>query len=301
MAFDEIEIRSDEVSELLKKQVLDFKREVDIYETGTALQVGDGIARVQGLSNVMANELVEFPNCVIGMVLNLEEDNVGCILFGDDQLIKEGDPVKRTQRIAECAVGDGMLGRVVDSLGRPVDGKGPIKGAEARPIEKKAPGVVQRQPVDEPMYTGLKVIDSMFPIGRGQRELIIGDRQTGKTAVAIDAILNQKGQDVACIYVAIGQKGSTVAKTVATLEERGAMEYTTVVVASASSPAPMQFLAPYGGATMGEFYRDNGKHALVVYDDLTKHAVAYRQLSLNLRRPPGREAYPGDVFYLHSR
>ncbi len=301
MAFDEVTIRADEVSELLKQQVLGFKREVDIYETGTALQVGDGIARVQGLSNVMANELVEFPNDVVGMVLNLEEDNVGCILFGDDQLIKEGDPVKRTQRIVECAVGDGLLGRVVDSLGRPIDGKGPIIGAESRPIEKKAPGVVERQPVNEPMYTGLKVIDSMFPIGRGQRELIIGDRQTGKTAVAIDAIINQKDQDMVCIYVAIGQKGSTVAKTVATLEEYGAMAYTTVVVASASTAAPMQFLAPYGGATIGEYYRDSGKHALVIYDDLTKHAVAYRQLSLNLRRPPGREAYPGDVFYLHSR
>ena len=301
MAFDEITIRADEVSELLKQQVLDYKREVDIYETGTALQVGDGIARVQGLSNVMANELVEFPNDVVGMVLNLEEDNVGCILFGDDQLIKEGDPVKRTGRIVECAVGDGMLGRVVDSLGRPIDGKGAIVGAESRPIETKAPGVVQRQPVNEPMYTGLKVIDSMFPIGRGQRELIIGDRQTGKTAVALDAIINQKGQDMICIYVAVGQKGSTIAKTVATLEEYGAMEYTTVVVASASTPAPMQFLAPYGGATMGEYYRDSGRHALVIYDDLTKHAVAYRQLSLNLRRPPGREAYPGDVFYLHSR
>ena len=301
MALDAIEIRADEVSALLKKQVLEFKREVDIYETGTVIQVGDGIARVHGLSNVMSSELVEFPNEVIGMVLNLEEDNVGCILFGDDTLIKEGDTVKRTQRVAETAVGDGLLGRLVDPLGRPIDGKGPITNVDARPIEQKAPGVLQRQPVSEPMYTGLKVVDSMFPIGRGQRELIIGDRQTGKTAVAVDAIINQKGQDVVCIYVAIGQKGSTVAKTVATLEEHGAMDYTIVVAASASSPAPMQFLAPYAGATMGEFYRDNGKHALAVYDDLSKHAVAYRQLSLNLRRPPGREAYPGDVFYLHAR
>jgi len=301
MALDAIEIRADEVSELLKQQVLEFKREVDIYETGTVIQVGDGIARVHGLSNVMMSELVEFPNDVIGMVLNLEEDNVGCILFGNDQLIKEGDSVKRTQRIAECAVGDGLLGRVVDPLGRPIDGKGPLTNVESRPIEQKAPGVLQRQPVSEPMYTGLKVVDSMFPIGRGQRELIIGDRQTGKTAVAVDAIINQKGQDVVCIYVAIGQKGSTVAKTVAILEESGAMEYTIVVASSASTPAPMQFLAPYAGAAMGEFYRDNGKHALAVYDDLSKHAVAYRQLSLNLRRPPGREAYPGDVFYLHSR
>ena len=301
MALDALEVRADEVSELLKKQVLDFKREVDIYETGTIIQVGDGIARVHGLSNVMAGELVELPNDVVGMVLNLEEDNVGCILFGDDTQVKEGDSVRRTQKIAECTVGDGLLGRVVDPLGRPVDGKGPIENPETRPIERKAPGVIQRQPVSEPMYTGLKVIDSMFAVGRGQRELIIGDRQTGKTAVAVDAIINQKGQDVACIYVAIGQKGSTVAKTVKTLEDAGAMEYTVVVSAPASSPAPMQYMAPYAGAAMGEFYRDNGRHALAVYDDLSKHAVAYRQLSLNLRRPPGREAYPGDVFYLHSR
>ena len=301
MALDALEVRADEVSELLKKQVLDFKREVDIYETGTIIQVGDGIARVHGLSNVMAGELVELPNDVVGMVLNLEEDNVGCILFGDDTQVKEGDSVRRTQKIAECTVGDGLLGRVVDPLGRPVDGKGPIENPETRPIERKAPGVIQRQPVSEPMYTGLKVIDSMFAVGRGQRELIIGDRQTGKTAVAVDAIINQKGQDVACIYVAIGQKGSTVAKTVKTLEDAGAMEYTVVVSAPASSPAPMQYMAPYAGAAMGEFYRDNGRHALAVYDDLSKHAVAYRQLSLNLRRPPGREAYPGDVFYVHSR
>lgn len=301
MALDALEVRADEVSELLKKQVLDFKREVDIYETGTVIQVGDGIARVHGLSNVMAGELVELPNDVVGMVLNLEEDNVGCILFGDDTKVKEGDSVRRTQRIAECTVGDGLLGRVVDPLGRPVDGKGPIENPETRPIERKAPGVIQRQPVSEPMYTGLKVIDSMFAVGRGQRELIIGDRQTGKTAVAVDAIINQKGQDVACIYVAIGQKGSTVAKTVKTLEDAGALEYTVIVSASASSPAPMQYMAPYAGAAMGEFYRDNGRHALAIYDDLSKHAVAYRQLSLNLRRPPGREAYPGDVFYVHSR
>ncbi|MBM3264362.1 MAG: F0F1 ATP synthase subunit alpha [candidate division Zixibacteria bacterium] len=301
MATDTLEVRADEVSALLKQQVLDFKREVDIYETGTVIQVGDGIARVHGLSNVMAGELVELPNHVIGMVLNLEEDNVGCILFGEDTQIKEGDPVRRTRRIAECSVGDGLLGRVVDPLGRPIDGKGPLTSTETRAIERKAPGVIQRQPVTEPLYTGLKVIDSMFPIGRGQRELIIGDRQTGKTAVAIDAIINQKGQDVICIYVAIGQKGSTIAKTVKVLEDNGAMSYTVVVAASASSPAPMQFLAPYTGATIGEYYRDSGRHALAIYDDLSKHAVAYRQLSLNLRRPPGREAYPGDVFYLHSR
>jgi len=301
MALDALEVRADEVSELLKQQVLGFKQEVDIYETGTIIQVGDGIARIHGLSNVMAGELVELPNDVVGMVLNLEEDNVGCILFGDDTKVKEGDSVRRTQRIAECAVGDGLLGRVVDPLGRPVDGKGPIDNTETRSIERKAPGVIQRQPVSEPMYTGLKVVDSMFAIGRGQRELIIGDRQTGKTAVAIDTIINQKGQDVVCIYVAIGQKGSTIAKTVKTLEDAGAMEYTVVVAAPASSPAPMQYMAPYAGAAMGEFYRDNGGHALAVYDDLSKHAVAYRQLSLNLRRPPGREAYPGDVFYVHSR
>ncbi|MEE2708187.1 MAG: F0F1 ATP synthase subunit alpha [Gemmatimonadota bacterium] len=301
MALDALEVRADEVSELLKQQVLDFKREVDIYETGTIIEVGDGIARVHGLSNVMSGELVEMPNDVVGMVLNLEEDNVGCILFGDDTKVKEGDSVRRTQRIAECAVGDGLLGRVVDPLGRPMDGKGPIDNTETRPIERKAPGVIQRQPVSEPMYTGLKVIDSMFAIGRGQRELIIGDRQTGKTAVTIDAIINQKGQDVVCIYVAIGQKGSTIAKTVKTLEDAGAMEYTVVVASPSSAPAPMQYMAPYAGAAMGEFYRDNGRHALAVYDDLSKHAVAYRQLSLNLRRPPGREAYPGDVFYVHSR
>lgn len=301
MALDALEVRADEVSELLKQQVLDFKREVDIYETGTIIEVGDGIARVHGLSNVMSGELVEMPNDVVGMVLNLEEDNVGCILFGDDTKVKEGDSVRRTQRIAECAVGDGLLGRVVDPLGRPIDGKGPIDNTETRPIERKAPGVIQRQPVSEPMYTGLKVIDSMFAIGRGQRELIIGDRQTGKTAVTIDAIINQKGQDVVCIYVAIGQKGSTIAKTVKTLEDAGAMEYTVVVASPSSAPAPMQYMAPYAGAAMGEFYRDNGRHALAVYDDLSKHAVAYRELSLNLRRPPGREAYPGDVFYVHSR
>lgn len=301
MAIDALDVRADEVSDLLKKQILDFERQTDIYETGTVIQVGDGIARVHGLSNVMAGELVEFPHDVVGMVLNLEEDNVGCILFGEDTQVKEGDSVRRTQRIAECVVGEGLLGRVVDPLGRPVDGKGPIEGSETRPIEKKAPGVIQRQPVAEPLYTGLKVIDSMFPIGRGQRELIIGDRQTGKTAVAVDTIVNQKGQDVICIYVAIGQKGSTIARTVKILEDAGALAYTVVVSAPASAPAPMQFLAPYSGATIGEYYRDSGRHALAIYDDLSKHAVAYRQLSLNLRRPPGREAYPGDVFYLHAR
>jgi F-type H+-transporting ATPase subunit alpha len=294
-------VRPDEVSAILKKQLKDFQKEADIYEVGTVLQVGDGIARVHGLEKVMAGELVEFPHEVMGMVFNLEEDNVGVILFGEDTLIKEGDVVKRTKRVVEVSVGDGLKGRVVNPLGQPIDGKGTIDSEENVYVERKAPGVIQRQPVNEPLATGLKAIDSMIPIGRGQRELIIGDRQTGKTAIALDTIINQKGEDVVCIYVAIGQKASTVAKVVRTLEEHGAMEFTTVVAANASEPAPLQFLAPYAGAAIGEYYRDNGKHALVVYDDLTKHAWAYRQVSLLLRRPPGREAYPGDVFYLHSR
>ncbi len=294
-------VRPDEVSAILKKQLKDFQKETDVYEVGTVLQVGDGIARIHGLDKVMAGELVEFPNDVKGMVLNLEEDNVGVVLFGEDILIKEGDTVKRTQQVVQIPTGDAMIGRVVDPLGRPIDGKGAIDTTEFALMERKATGVVTRQSVNEPLATGIKAIDSMIPIGRGQRELIIGDRQTGKTAVAIDTIINQKGKDVICIYVAIGQKASTVAKVVRTLEEYGAMEHTIVVAANASDPAPLQFIAPYSGAAIGEFFRDNGRHALAVYDDLTKHAWAYRQVSLLLRRPPGREAYPGDVFYLHSR
>ncbi len=307
------QVRPEEVSAILRKQLSGFDSEVDVYEVGTVLQVGDGIARVYGLSQVMVSELVEFPHGIIGMVLNLEEDSVGCVLFGDTSLIQEGDTVKRTKRLASFPVGDGMLGRVVDPLGVPLDGKGPIQGeTKYMPIERKALGVIARQPVKEPLQTGITAVDAMIPIGRGQRELIIGDRQTGKTAVALDAIINQKythteeakavGVDpVYCIYVAVGQKNSTVAQVVAKLEEYGAMEYTTVISASASEPAPLQYIAPYSGATLGEYFRDNGKHALVIYDDLSKQAVAYRELSLLLRRPPGREAYPGDVFYLHSR
>jgi F-type H+-transporting ATPase subunit alpha len=294
-------VRPDEVSAILKQELENFEQKADIYDVGTVLQVGDGIARVYGLEKVMAGELVEFPNEVMGMVLNLEEDNVGVILFGNERLIKEGDLVKRTKRIVEVPTGDEMLGRVVSPLGRPLDGKGKIDAAHTVPVERKALGVIQRQPVKEPLATGIKAIDSMIPIGRGQRELIIGDRQTGKTAVAIDTILNQKGKDVVCIYVAVGQKASTVARVIQTLENHGAMDYCIVVSANASEPAPLQYLAPYSGAAIGEYFRDNGKHALVVYDDLSKHAWAYRQVSLLLRRPPGREAYPGDVFYLHSR
>lgn len=294
-------VRPDEVSAILKKQLQDFQKETDVYEVGTVLQVGDGIARIYGLKNVMAGELIEFPHEVMGMVLNLEEDNVGAILFGEDTLIKEGDQVKRTGRVMEVPVGDEMVGRVINPLGLPLDGKGKIEATVSMRLERKAPGVIYRQPVKEPLATGLKAIDSMIPIGRGQRELIIGDRQTGKTAIAVDTIINQKGKDVICIYVAIGQKASTVAKVVKTLEEFGAMEHTIVVAANASEPAPLQYIAPYAGATIGEYFRDSGRHALVVYDDLTKHAWAYRQVSLLLRRPPGREAYPGDVFYLHSR
>lgn len=305
-------VKPEEISAILRRQLSGFENEADLYETGTVLQVGDGVARVYGLNHVMASELVEFPNGVMGMVLNLEEDNVGVVLFGDDRLVKEGDTVKRTKQIASVPVGNELLGRVVNPLGVAIDGKGDIKTAQNFPIERKAPGVMKRQPVTEPLQTGIKAIDALIPIGRGQRELIIGDRQTGKTAVAIDTILNQKythseeakelGIDpVFCIYVAIGQKGSTVANVVAILEKYGAMEYTIIVTANASDPAPLQFIAPYCGASMGEFFRDNGKHALIIYDDLSKQAAAYRQVSLLLRRPPGREAYPGDVFYLHSR
>lgn len=295
------EVKSDEVSSILLKQLSGFERELDIYEVGTVLYVGDGVARVYGLSNCMASELIEFPNGVVGIALNLEEDNVGCILFGESSLVKEGDQVKRTGKIASMPVGEAMLGRVINPLGQPIDGKGEIKTDKFSPIERKALGVIQRQPVTQPLQTGIKSVDAMIPIGRGQRELIIGDRQTGKTAVAIDAIINQKGKDVYCIYVAIGQKGSTVAQVLKSLQDAGAMEYTTIISATASDPAPMQFIAPYSGATIGEYFRDNGKHALVVYDDLSKQAAAYREVSLLLRRPPGREAYPGDVFYLHSR
>ena len=294
-------VQPDEISQILKQQLLGFEKEIDIYETGTVLYVGDGIARVHGLANVRATELVEFPNGVMGMALNLEEDNVGCVLFGEDTLINEGDQVKRTGRIVEVPVGEALLGRVVNPLGVPIDGKGDIEASESLPVERKAPGVIDRQPVKEALQTGIKVIDATVPIGRGQRELIIGDRQTGKTAIAIDAIINQKDQDVKCIYVAIGQRASTVAKVIAELEANGAMDYTIVVSSTASDPAPLQFIAPYAGASMGEFFRDRGEHALIIYDDLTKQAWAYREMSLVLRRPPGREAYPGDVFYLHSR
>lgn len=296
-----IELRPDEVSAILKKQLEGFDKGTEIYEVGTVLQVGDGIARVYGLSKAMMGELIEFPNDVIGMVLNLEEDNVGIILFGHSELIKEGDTVKRTGRVADVPVGDGLLGRVVNSLGEPIDGKGPVDTDQRNLIEKKAPGVVYRQPVKEPLATGIKAIDAIIPIGRGQRELIIGDRQTGKTAIAIDTIINQKDTDVYCVYVAIGQKASTIARVVAVLEEHGVMDKTIIVAANANDPAPLQFIAPYAGCAMSEYYRDNGKHSLIIYDDLSKHAVAYREVSLLLRRPPGREAYPGDVFYLHSR
>jgi F-type H+-transporting ATPase subunit alpha len=295
-----MQLRAEEISRIIKEQIEQYDRQVEVMETGTILTVGDGIARVYGLDGAMAGELLEFPHNVMGMVLNLEEDNVGVVLFGQDSELREGDLVKRTGRIADAPVGKALLGRVVDSLGKPLDGKGPVPG-ERRRIEIKAPGIVQRDPVNEPLQTGIKAIDAMIPIGRGQRELILGDRGTGKTAIAIDTIINQRDTGVFCIYVAIGQKQSTVAQVVTRLEAVGAMRYTTVVAATASDPAPLQFLAPYTGATMGEHYRDNGMHALVIYDDLSKQAVAYRQLSLLLRRPPGREAYPGDVFNLHSR
>jgi F-type H+-transporting ATPase subunit alpha len=296
-----MDIRPAEISDVIKRQIAEFGREVEVRETGRVLSAGDGIARIYGLDKAAAGELLEFPHGIYGMVLNLEEDNVGAAIFGEAQAIGEGDEVRRTGRIAEVQVGDALLGRVVNALGQPIDGKGPIEGSETRRIEIKAPGIVARQPVKEPLQTGIKAIDSMIPIGRGQRELIIGDRQTGKTAVAIDTIINQKGGDVFCIYVAIGQKRSTVAQVVERLTRFGAMEYTIVVSATASEAAPLQFIAAYTGCTIGEYFRDSGRHALVVYDDLSKQAVAYRQLSLLLRRPPGREAYPGDVFYLHSR
>ncbi|MBN2707000.1 MAG: F0F1 ATP synthase subunit alpha [Deltaproteobacteria bacterium] len=296
-----MELRAEEISQIIKDQIENYEKKVEVSETGTILTVGDGIARIYGLENAMAGELLLFPHDIYGMVLNLEEDNVGAAIFGEDTEIGEGDEVKRTGRIVEVPVGEALLGRVVNALGQPIDGKGPIVSEHSRRVEIKAPGIVDRQSVHEPLQTGLKAIDSMVPIGRGQRELIIGDRQTGKTAVAIDTIINQKNTDVYCIYVAIGQKRSTVAQVVAKLEEFGAMEYTTVVAATASEPAPLQFISPYSGVTMGEYFRDNGKHALIIYDDLSKQAVAYRQLSLLLRRPPGREAYPGDVFYVHSR
>src|SRR4051794_1011561 len=296
-----MQLRAEEISQIIKKQIASYEKTVEVMETGTVLTVGDGIARVYGLEGAMAGELVEFPGELMGMILNLEEDNVGVALFGSDQKIREGDTVKRTGRIIDVPVGPALVGRIVNALGQPVDGKGPIDSSIKRRVELKAPGIMARQTVNEPMQTGLKAVDAMIPIGRGQRELIIGDRQTGKTAVAVDAIINQKGQNMFCIYVAIGQKQSTVARVVDKLAQHGAMEYSTVVTASASDPAPLQFLAPYTGVTMGEYFRDNGKHALIIYDDLSKQAVAYRQLSLLLRRPPGREAYPGDVFYLHSR
>jgi F-type H+-transporting ATPase subunit alpha len=294
-------IRADEISDIIKSQLAGYEAEVNLEEIGRVIEVGDGIARVYGLDKAMAGELLTFPGDVVGMVLNLEEGNVGAVLLGEDRLIKEGDVVKRTSRIAEVPVGEALIGRVVNALGQPVDGKGPIQTKEFRPIERYAPGVVDRRSVKEPLQTGLKAIDAMIPIGRGQRELIIGDRGTGKTAIGVDTIINQKGQDVFCFYVAIGQKRSTVAQVVKVLEDAGAMAFTTVVVASASEPAPLQYVAPYCGVTMGEYFRDSGRHALCIYDDLSKHATAYRQLSLLLRRPPGREAYPGDVFYLHSR
>jgi F-type H+/Na+-transporting ATPase subunit alpha len=306
------EVKPDEVSAILRKQLAGFEKETDIYDVGTVLQVGDGVARVYGLTKALMSELLEFPHGVFGMVLNLEEDNVGCILFGESSVIREGDTVKRTGKVASLPVGEKMLGRVVNPLGQPIDGRGPIHAEKVAQIERKALGVIQRHPVKEPLQTGIKAVDGMIPIGRGQRELIIGDRQTGKTAVAIDTIINQKYthteearkagvKPMYCIYVAVGQKSSTVAQVVGKLEEEGAMDYTTVIAATATDPAPMQFIAPYSGATLGEFFRDSGRHALVIYDDLSKQAQAYRQVSLLLRRPPGREAYPGDVFYLHSR
>jgi F-type H+-transporting ATPase subunit alpha len=294
-------IRANEINEIIRQQIENFETGVTVTEVGTVIKVGDGIAEVHGLEKVMAGELLEFPHEVRGLALNLEEDKVGVVLFGNFQEVKEGDLVKRTGRIMEVPVGDALIGRVVDALGNPIDDRGPIMTDAFNTIERIAPGIIDRQPVKEPLQTGLKAIDSMVPIGRGQRELIIGDRQTGKTAVAVDTIINQKGKDVICIYVAIGQKASTVAQVVKTLQDFGAMEYTIVVKATASDPAAMQFLAPYSGVAMGEYFRDNGRHALTIYDDLSKQAAAYREISLLLRRPPGREAYPGDVFYLHSR
>jgi len=295
------QIRADEITTILRQEIENYERAIDVAEVGSVISVGDGIARIHGLEKVMAGELIEFPHGVSGLAMNLEEDQVGAVLLGDYTEIKEGDPVRRTRRIMSVPVGEALIGRVVNALGEPIDGKGPIATTSFNPIERLAPGVVYRQPVKEPMMTGLKAVDAMIPIGRGQRELIIGDRQTGKTAIAIDAIINQKGGDMICVYVAIGQKRSTVAQVVKTLEDYGAMDYTIVVSASASDPAPMQYLAPFSGCAMGEYFRDTKRHALCVYDDLSKHAAAYREISLLLRRPPGREAYPGDVFYLHSR
>jgi F-type H+/Na+-transporting ATPase subunit alpha len=296
-----MEIRADEISRIIEQKISGFEKEIDLQETGVIMTVGDGIARIYGLENAMAGELLELPHGITGMVQNLEEDNIGAVIFGEDYKIKEGDLAKRTGKIAQVPVGEALIGRVVDALGNPIDGKGPIETTEYRPVEQIAPGVVVRQPVKEPLQTGIKEIDALIPIGRGQRELIIGDRGTGKTIVALDTIINQKGKGVFCIYVAIGQKRFSVARIVDLLTEYGAMEYTTIVAATASDAAPLQFLAPFSGTAMGEYFRDNGKHALIVYDDLSKHAVAYRQLALLLRRPPGREAYPGDIFYLHSR
>ena len=301
-----MEIKTDQITELLRKQLEKYDNDIDVSEVGEIIEVGDGVARASGLENVMSSELVELPNGVFGMALNLEEDNVGLVLFGDTRLVKEGDIAKRTGKVVEVPVGKEMLGRIVNPLGQPIDGKGPINTSESLPVERKALGVMARSPVNQPLQTGIKAIDSMVPIGRGQRELIIGDRQTGKTAVAIDTIINQKhshstDSPVYCVYVAIGQKASTVASLVSELEAQGAMEYTVVVAANASDPAPMQYIAPYAGCSMGEYFRDKGQHSLIVYDDLSKQAVAYRQMSLVLRRPPGREAFPGDVFYLHSR
>src|SRR5213593_2562216 len=296
-----MQIRAAEISDIIREQIKEYEKQLEVRETGMVLSCGDGIARIYGLDKAAAGELIEFPHGVYGIVLNLEEDNVGAAILGEQQEIKEGDEVRRTGRIAEVPVGEALLGRVVSALGQPVDGKGPIKTTATRRIELKAPGIIVRQPVKEPLQTGIKAIDAMIPIGRGQRELIIGDRQTGKTAIALDTIINQRGGDVMCFYVAIGQKRSTVAQVVDKLAREGAMDYTTVVLASASEPAPLQFIAPYSGCSMGEYFRDSGRHALCIYDDLSKHATAYRQLSLLLRRPPGREAYPGDVFYLHSR
>jgi F-type H+-transporting ATPase subunit alpha len=296
-----MEIRAEEISQVIKEQIKGFDKKVELSETGVVLSVGDGIARVYGLTNVMALELVEFPGGILGLTMNLEEDSVGIAVMGEDIHIKEGDMVKRTGRIAEIPVGEGVLGRVIDTTGEPLDGKGPIESSETRRIEMVAPGVIARKSVHEPMMTGLKAIDSMTPVGRGQRELIIGDRQIGKTAIAVDAIINQKNTDIFCIYVACGQKKSTVAQVAAILEKHGAMEYTTIVAANASDPASLQFLAPYAGCAIGEYFRDKGQHALIIYDDLSKQAAAYRQVSLLMRRPPGREAYPGDIFYNHSR
>jgi len=295
------ELKADEISELIKKQITDFEKRVDVSEVGTVVKVGDGIAKIYGLDKCMASELLQFPNDVYGMALNLEEDSVGAVLFGEDTLIKEGDVVKRTGKIMSVPVGEALLGRVVNAIGQPIDGKGPIDSKESRIVDVVAPGIIDRQPVREPLQTGIKSVDAMIPVGRGQRELIIGDRQVGKTAIGVDAIINQKGGDVICIYVAVGQKRSNVVRVAKKLEEAGALEHTIIVSSTASEPAPLQYIAPYTGCAMGEYFRDSGKHALIVYDDLSKQATAYRQLSLLLRRPPGREAFPGDVFYLHSR